>query len=69
MFIDLQSVHADHSAVSVTQELAIGFYAIVYELGYHGYIVALITGIITALFAKFILEKLVPIPEAEESHE
>jgi energy-converting hydrogenase A subunit A len=57
------------SAVFPTAVLAIGFYAIVYELGYRGYIIALITGIITALFAKFILEKLVPIPEAEESHE
>ncbi|HII84479.1 MAG TPA: energy-converting NiFe hydrogenase A subunit EhaA, partial [Methanobacterium subterraneum] len=41
--------------------------------GYQGYIVALITGIITALFSKFILEKLVPVPpkdgEEESSHE
>jgi energy-converting hydrogenase A subunit A len=57
------------SAVFPTAILAIGFYAMVYELGYQGYIVALITGIITALFAKFILEKVVPKPESEESHE
>ena len=61
------------SAVFPTAVLAIGFYAIVYELGYQGYIVALITGIITALFAKFILEKVVPVPESdnpeERSHE
>ncbi|MDY9922431.1 energy-converting hydrogenase A subunit A EhaA [Methanobacterium sp.] len=57
------------SAVFPTAVLAVGFYAMVYELGYQGYIVALITGIITALFAKFILEKVVPVPESEESHE
>ena len=57
------------SAVFPTAVLAVGFYAMVYELGYQGYIVALITGIITALFAKFILEKVVPVPELEESHE
>ncbi|BDZ68489.1 energy-converting hydrogenase A subunit A EhaA [Methanobacterium ferruginis] len=57
------------SAIFPTAVLAIGFYAMAYELGYQGYIVALIIGIITALFAKFILEKLVPRPETEESHE
>ncbi len=57
------------SAVFPTAILALGFYAMVYELGYQGYIVALITGIITALFAKFILEKVVPKPESEDSHE
>ncbi|MBI5460322.1 energy-converting hydrogenase A subunit A EhaA [Methanobacterium sp.] len=57
------------SAIFPTAVLAVGFYAMVYELGYQGYIVALITGIITALFAKFILEKVVPVPESEESHE
>jgi energy-converting hydrogenase A subunit A len=57
------------SAVFPTAVLAIGFYAMVYEIGYQGYIVALITGIITALFAKFILEKIVPKPKVEESHE
>ena len=57
------------SAVFPTAVLAIGFYAMVYELGYQGYIVALITGIITALFSKFILEKIVPKVDEEESHE
>ena len=57
------------SAVFPTAMLAVGFYAIVCELGYQGYIVALITGIITALLSKFILEKIVPKPETEESHE
>jgi len=57
------------SAIFPTAVLAIGFYAMAYELGYQGYIVALIIGIVTALFAKFILEKLVPRPETEESHE
>ena len=61
------------SAVFPTAVLAVGFYAIVYELGYQGYIVALITGIITALLAKLILEKVVPAPEKDEkekgSHE
>ncbi len=55
------------SAIFPTAVLAIGFYAMLYELGYQGYMVALITGIITALFAKFILGKLVPRPESEES--
>jgi energy-converting hydrogenase A subunit A len=57
----------DYKCCFPTAVLAIGFYAMLYELGYQGYIVALITGIITALFAKFILEKLVPRPESEES--
>ena len=57
------------SAVFPTAVLSIGFYAMVSELGYQGYIVALTTGIVTALFAKFILEKIVPIPEGDESHE
>jgi len=49
--------------------LSIGFYAMVSELGYQGYIVALTTGIVTALFAKFILEKIVPLPEGDEKRE
>jgi energy-converting hydrogenase A subunit A len=57
------------SAVFPTAILAIGFYAMAYELGYQGYIVALITGIITALFAKFILEKIVPVPESDNMEE
>lgn len=57
------------SAVFPTAVLSVGFYAMVSELGYQGYVVALITGIITALFAKFILEKVVPRPEGGESHE
>jgi len=57
------------SAVFPTAVLAVGFYAMVYKLGYQGYIVALITGIITALLSKFILEKVVPVPESEESNE
>jgi energy-converting hydrogenase A subunit A len=57
------------SAIFPTAVLAIGFYAMVCQFGYQGYIVALITGIITALFSKFILEKVVPKPESEESHE
>ncbi len=57
------------SAVFPTALLSLGFYAMVSELGYQGYVVALITGIITALFAKFILEKVVPRPEGDESHE
>lgn len=57
------------SAVFPTAVLAIGFYAMLCELGYQGYIVALITGIITALFAKFILEKVVPTPESDKVEE
>ncbi len=57
------------SAVFPTAVLSLGFYAMVYKLGFQGYIVALTTGIITALFAKFVLEKLVPKPEGEELHE
>ena len=57
------------SAVFPTAILAIGFYAMVDKLGYQGYLVALIIGVLTALFAKFILERVVPKPESEESHE
>ena len=57
------------SAVFPTAILAVGFYAIIYELGYQGYIVALVTGIITALFAKLVLEKVVPAPGKDEKEE
>jgi energy-converting hydrogenase A subunit A len=57
------------SAIFPTAVLAIGFYAMVYQLGYQGIIVGIITGVLTALFSKYVLEKVLPKPKTEESHE
>jgi energy-converting hydrogenase A subunit A len=55
------------SIIFPTSVLALGFTAILFKLGYTGIIVAVIVGILTAVFAKYILERLLPRPQTEGS--
>ena len=55
------------SIVFPTAVLALGFSAMVFKLGVDGLLVAVIIGIITALFSKYILERVLPVPVMEES--
>ena len=48
------------SVIFPTAILALGFYAMLDKLGYQGLIIGALVGIITALFCKFLLEKVVP---------
>ncbi len=62
------------SVIFPTAVLALGFTAMVSKLGYltstnSDYIIALVIGVLTAIFSKFILEKLLPRPSQEESPE
>ncbi len=57
------------SVIFPTAVLALGFTAMVFKLGYQGMIVALIIGVLSALFSKYILERVLPKPAGEESHE
>ena len=59
------------SVIFPTAVLAIGFTAIISKLGYHligyqEYLVALVIGVLTAIFSKFILERILPTPVQEE---
>jgi energy-converting hydrogenase A subunit A len=59
------------SVIFPTAVLAIGFTAIISKLGYHligyqEYLVALVIGVLTAIFSKFILERILPPPVQEE---
>ncbi len=59
------------SVIFPTAVLAIGFTAIISKLGYHligyqEYLVALVIGVLTAIFSKFILERILPRPAQEE---
>jgi energy-converting hydrogenase A subunit A len=55
------------SIVFPTAVLALGFTAMVFKLGVDGLVVAVIIGVITALFSKYILERVLPKPVVEES--
>ena len=55
------------SIIFPTSILALGFTAILFKLGYTGILIAVIVGILTAVFAKYILERLLPKPQMEES--
>lgn len=55
------------SVIFPTAVLALGFTAMVFKLGYQGMVVALIIGVLSALFSKYILEKVLPKPSGEES--
>ena len=55
------------SIIFPTSILALGFTAIVYKLGFEGLLVAAVIGVITAIFAKYLLERLLPKPQSEES--
>lgn len=54
------------SIVFPTAVLALGFSAMVFKLGVDGLLVAAIIGIITALFCKYILERVLPEPVMED---
>ncbi len=61
------------SVIFPTAILALGFTAIISKLGfqlngYQQYYVALVIGVLTAIFSKFILEKILPRPSPEESN-
>jgi len=55
------------SIIFPTAVLALGFTAMVSKLGVDGLLVAVIIGIITALFSKYLLERVLPEPAMEES--
>jgi energy-converting hydrogenase A subunit A len=54
------------SIVFPTSIMALGFNAIVFKLGVTGLIVSVIIGILTAVFAKYFLERLLPKPIMED---
>jgi energy-converting hydrogenase A subunit A len=59
------------SVIFPTAVLAVGFTAMVFGFGYegtNGMIIGVIVGVLTALFSKFLLEKIVPRPKVEESN-
>jgi len=55
------------SIVFPTAVLALGFTAMVFKLGVDGLLVAVIIGVLTALFSKYILDRVLPEPVMEES--
>lgn len=55
------------SIIFPTSVLAIGFTAMLFKLGHDGLLVAVIVGVLTAIFAKYFLESLLPKPQTEES--
>jgi len=59
------------SIIFPTSVLAIGFNAIFYKLGYSGLYsglyIAVVVGVATAIFARYFLERMLPIPQTEES--
>jgi len=62
------------SVIFPTAVLALGFIAMMSKLGYltngyTDYLIALVVGVLTAIFSKFILERILPKPAQEESQE
>lgn len=55
------------SIIFPTSVLALGFTAMLFKLGYTGNPIAIIVGILIAVFAKYFLERLLPRPQTEES--
>ena len=55
------------SIIFPTSILALGFTAMLFKLGYTGIPVALAVGVLTAVFAKYFLERLLPRHHMEES--
>ena len=55
------------SIIFPTSVLALGFTAIVFKLGYEGLLVAAVVGVTTSIFAKYLLERILPKPQTEES--
>lgn len=60
------------SVIFPTAVLALGFTAIISKLGYplngyQEYLVSLVIGVLTAIFSKFILERILPRPAPEKA--
>lgn len=55
------------SIIFPTSVLAIGFTAMLFKLGHDGLLVAVVVGVLTAFFAKYFLERMLPRPQMEES--
>ena len=55
------------SIIFPTAVLALGFNAMVFKLGVDGLLVSVIIGVLTALFSKYILKRVLPEPLMEES--
>jgi len=55
------------SIIFPTSILALGFNAILFKLGYTGLFLAVVVGVLTAIFAKYFLERLLPRPQMEDS--
>lgn len=53
------------SIIFPTAVLALGFTAIVFKLGYEGLLVAVVIGVLTAIFSKYILDRVLPAPQEE----
>ncbi len=55
------------SIVFPTAILALGFTAILFKLGYEGLLIGVVVGILTSIFAKYFLERLLPKPQMEDN--
>ena len=55
------------SLIFPTSIIALGLTAILFKLGYEGFLIAVVVGVISAIFAKYFLERLLPKPQMEES--
>jgi energy-converting hydrogenase A subunit A len=55
------------SIIFPTSVLALGFTAVLFKLGHDGFLVAVVVGVLTAIFAKYFLERMLPVPHMEES--
>ena len=56
------------SLIFPTSIIALGLTAILFKLGYEGIPVAIVVGVVSAIFAKYFLERLLPKPQMEESN-
>jgi energy-converting hydrogenase A subunit A len=56
------------SLIFPTSIIALGLTAILFKLGYEGYLIAVVVGVVSAIFAKYFLERLLPKPQMEESN-
>ncbi len=56
------------SLIFPTSIIALGLTAIIFKLGYEGLLIAVVVGVVSAIFAKYLLERLLPKPQMEESN-
>jgi len=55
------------SIIFPTLVLALGFTAISFKLGHQSMIIAVVIGVLTAVFSKYLLERILPKPQMGES--